>query len=87
MAFGLFNFRVDSDGAMELISISDSAPLTAETSAPPAVGGNPSTIALLAPSKEELKLRTLAPSVGSNNFEDPPPSPTTANCVDCDAYH
>jgi hypothetical protein len=53
MAFGLFNFRVDSDGAMELISISDSAPLMAETSTPPAVGGKPSTIALLAPSEEE----------------------------------
>jgi hypothetical protein len=26
MAFGLFNFRVDNDGAMELISISDLAP-------------------------------------------------------------
>jgi hypothetical protein len=47
MAFGLFNFRVDSDGAMELISISDSAPLTVETSALPAVGGKPSTITLL----------------------------------------
>jgi hypothetical protein len=87
MAFGLFNFRVDSDGAMELISISDSAPLTAETSAPPAVVGNPSTIALLAPSEEELKLRTSAPSVRSNDFKDPPPSPTIAYCVDCDAYH
>jgi hypothetical protein len=87
MAFGLFNFRVDSDRAMELISISDSAPLTIETSTPPAVGGKPSTIALLAPSEEESKLRTLAPSVGSNDFEDPPPSPTTAYCVDCDAYH
>jgi hypothetical protein len=49
MAFGLFNFRVDNDGAMELISISNSAPLTAETSTPPAVGGKPPTIALLAP--------------------------------------
>jgi hypothetical protein len=29
----------------------------------------------------------LTPSVGSNNFEDPPPSPTTAYCVNCDAYH
>jgi hypothetical protein len=26
-------------------------------------------------------------SVGSNNFQDPPPSPTIAYCVDCDAYH
>jgi hypothetical protein len=87
MAFGLFNFRVDSDGVMELISISDSAPPTAETSTPPAVGGKPSMIALLAPSEEESELRILTLSVGSNDFEEPHPSPTTAYCVDCDAYH
>jgi hypothetical protein len=28
-----------------------------------------------------------APSVGSNIHRDPPPSPTTAYCIDCDAYH
>jgi hypothetical protein len=77
MAFGLFNFHVDSDGAMELISIGDSALFTAETTAPPAVGGKPRTNGLPAPSEEEPKLRTSIPSVGSNDFEDPPPSPTT----------
>jgi hypothetical protein len=41
MTFGLFNFRVDNDGAMELISISNSAPPAAEISTPPAVGGKP----------------------------------------------
>jgi hypothetical protein len=87
MAFGLFNFHVDSGGAMELISISDSAPLMAKTSTPPAVGGKPLTNALLAPSEEETKLRTSTPSVGSNDFKDPPPSPTTTYCVDCDTYH
>jgi hypothetical protein len=59
----------------------------AETSTPPAVGGKPSTIALLAPSEEESQLRTLTPSVRSNDFEDPPPPPTTTYCIDCDAYH
>jgi hypothetical protein len=87
MAFGLFNFHVDNNGAMELLSIGESAPLVAETTTPPAVGGKPSTSALLAPSEEEPKLKTSTPSVGSNNFEDPPPSPTTTYCVDCDAYH
>jgi hypothetical protein len=86
MAFGLFNFRVDNDGAMELISISDSAPPMAETSTPPAIGGKPSTIAPLAPLEEESKLKTSTPSVRSNDFEESPPSPTTAYCVDCDAY-
>jgi hypothetical protein len=87
MAFGLFNFRLDNDGAMELISISDSAPPMAKTSIPPAVGGKPPTIVLLAPSEEESRPKTSTPSVGSNDFEEPPPSPTTAYCVDCAAYH
>jgi hypothetical protein len=87
MAFGLFNFHVDSNGAMELLSIGESAPHVAETMTPPAVEGKLSASALLAPSEEELKLKTSTPSVGSNDFEDSPPSPTTAYCVDCDAYH
>jgi hypothetical protein len=87
MAFGLFNFHVDSDGVAELISVSDSTPLAAKTNTPPAVGGNPPTIVLLAPSEEGSRLKTSTPSVGSNDFEEPPPSPTTAYCVDCDAYH
>jgi hypothetical protein len=40
-----------------------------------------------APLEEEPRLETLTPSVGSNDFQDPPPSPTTAYCVECDAYH
>jgi hypothetical protein len=87
MAFGLFNFRVDNDGAMELISISDSAPPVAEASTPLAVGGKPPTIVPLAPSEEESRPKTSTLSVGSNDFEEPPPSPTTAYCVHCDAYH
>jgi hypothetical protein len=87
MAFGLFNFHVDSNGAIELLSIAKSAPLVAEMTIPPAVGGKPSMNVPLAPSEEGLKLKTSTPSVRSNDFEDPPPSPTTAYCVDCDAYH
>jgi hypothetical protein len=87
MAFGLFNFHVGSNGAMELLSIGESALLVAKTIIPPAIGGKPSTSAPLAPSEEEPKLKTPTPSVGSNDFEDPPPSPTIAYCVDCDAYH
>jgi hypothetical protein len=87
MAFGLFNFHVDSSGAIELLSIAESAPLMAETMKPPAIGGKPSTSASLASSEERPKPKTSTPSVGSNDFEDPPPSPTIAYCVDCDAYH
>jgi hypothetical protein len=87
MAFGLFNFHVNSNGVAELISISDSTPPVVETSTPPAVGGNPPTIMPLAPLEEESRLKTLTPSVGSNNFEEPPPSLATAYCVDRDAYH
>jgi hypothetical protein len=59
----------------------------AEMTTPPAVRGKPSISTLLAPLEEEPNLKTLTPSVGSNNFEDPPPSLTTAYCIDCDAYH
>jgi hypothetical protein len=87
MAFGLFNFHVDSDGVAELISVSNSTPPVAAPSASPVIEGNPSTTIPLAPSEEEPRLETLTLSVGSNNFENPPPSPTTAYCVDCNAYH
>jgi hypothetical protein len=87
MAFGLFNFHMDKDGVAELISVSDSMPPTAAPSASPVIEGNPSTTIPLASSEEEPRLETSTPSVGSNDFEDPPSSPTTAYCVDCDAYH
>jgi hypothetical protein len=87
MAFGLFNFNVNDDGLAELISVSDSTPPAAAPSMPPAIEGNPSTTIPLALSGEEPRLKLLTPSVGSNDFEDPPPSPTTAYCADCDAYH
>jgi hypothetical protein len=87
MAFGLFNFHVDNDGVAELISISDSAPPAMALSTSPVIEGNPSTTIPLAPSKEEPRLKISTPLVGLNDFEDPPPSPTTAYCVDCDVYH
>jgi hypothetical protein len=87
MAFGLFNFHVDNDGVAKRISVGDSTSPASAPSAAPVIEGNPSAITPLAPSEEEPRLETLTPSVGSNDFEDPPPSPTTAYCVDCDAYH
>jgi hypothetical protein len=87
MAFGLFNFHVDNDGVAELISVSDSTPPAADTSTSPAIEDAPSIIEPSAPSEEEPRLETSTPSVRSNDFQDPPPSPTTAYCVDCDAYH
>jgi hypothetical protein len=87
MAFGLFNFRVNNDGVAKLISVSDSTPPAADPSTLPAIKDNPSTTTPLTPSEEEPRLETLTPSVGSNNFQDPLPSPTTAYCVECDAYH
>jgi hypothetical protein len=87
MAFGLFNFHVDNDGVAELISVSDSTPPAVDPSASLVIKGNPSTTMPLVPSEEEPRLETLTPSVGSNDFQDPPPSPTTAYCIECDAYH
>jgi hypothetical protein len=75
MAFGLFNFHVDNDGVAELISISDLTLPAADPSTPPAVGAVPSTTTPLMPSEEEPRLETSTPSVGSNDFQDPPPSP------------
>jgi hypothetical protein len=40
-----------------------------------------------ASAKADPVLESLTPSVGSNDFQDPPPSPTTAYCIDCGAYH
>jgi hypothetical protein len=87
MAFGLFNFHVNDDGVAELICVSDSAPPAAAPNSSPAIEGNPSTTIPLALSGEEPRLKLSTPLVGSNDFEDPPPSPTTAYCADCDAYH
>jgi hypothetical protein len=87
MAFRLFNFHVDNDGVAELISVSDSTLPTADPSVSPTIEGNPSTTMPLAPSEEKPRLETSTPSVGLNEFQDPPPSPTTANCVECEAYH
>jgi hypothetical protein len=87
MAFRLFNFHVDNDGVTELISIGDSMlPATAPTTSPVAEGNPPAT-APPTPLEEEPRPKDLTPSVGSNDFEAPPPSPTTAYCADCDAYH
>jgi hypothetical protein len=87
MAFRLFNFHVDNDKIAEMISGSNPTPPVAAPSASPAIEGNPSTTMPLTPSEEEPSLETSTPSVGSNDCQDPPPSPTTAYCVECDAYH
>jgi hypothetical protein len=87
MAFGLFNFHVDDDGIAELISVSNAASPTADPSAPSAAGSTPSTTTPPTPSEEEPRAKTSTPSVGSNDFQDLPPSPTTAYCIECDAYH
>jgi hypothetical protein len=87
MAFGLFNFHVDNNGVAEMIFVSDSMPPAAAPSTSLVIEGNPSMTIPLAPSEEEPRLEISTPSVRSNDFEDPPPSPTTAYCVDCDMYH
>jgi hypothetical protein len=58
MAFGLFNFHVDGDGAAKLISISESTPPMADASTPPATGGAPSTTMLPKPLEEDPRLET-----------------------------
>jgi hypothetical protein len=58
MAFGLFNFHVDSDGAAKLISIGESAPPVADPSTPAAIEGHTSTTISPAQSEEEPRLET-----------------------------
>jgi hypothetical protein len=87
MAFGLFNFHMDNNGVAELISVGDSTPPAADPSASPTIEGNPSTTMPLAPPEEGPRLETSTLSVGSNDFQDLPPSPTTAYCVECNACH
>jgi hypothetical protein len=83
----LFNFHVDDDRAAELISIIEPAPLVADPDTPLAVGSTPLTATPPTTVEEDPRLETSTPSVRSNDFQDPPPSPTTAYCVECDAYH
>jgi hypothetical protein len=87
MAFGLFNFHMDNDGVTELIFVGDLTPPAMAPSTPPVSEGHPSATAPLAPLEEEPRPKDSTPSVGSNDFEDPPPSPTIAYCANCDAYH
>jgi hypothetical protein len=87
MTFRLFNFHVDDDGAAELISIIDPATPTADLVTQLAVENTPSTTPPPTSTEVDAMLESSTPSVGSNNFQDPPPSPTTAYCVECDAYH
>jgi hypothetical protein len=87
MAFGLFNFHVNNDRVAELISIGDLIPPVMALTTSPVAEGNPLVTTLWMPLEEEPRPKDSTPSVGSNNFEAPPPSPTTGYCTDCDAYH
>jgi hypothetical protein len=87
MTFGLFNFHVDDDGADELISIIDPATPAADLDTPPAIKSTPSTTTTPMSAEVDPMLETSTPSVRLNDFQDPPPSPTTAYCVECDAYY
>jgi hypothetical protein len=87
MTFGLFNFHVDDDGAAELISIIDPATPTADLVTQLTVENIPSITPPPMLAKVDPMLESSTPSVRSNNFQDLPPSPTIAYCVECDAYH
>jgi hypothetical protein len=87
MTLGLFNFHVDEDGAAELISIIEPAPPAADLYTPRAVEKTPSTRTPPTSAEVDPTLKASTPSVGLNDFQDLPPSPTTAYCIECDAYH
>jgi hypothetical protein len=87
MTLGLFDFHVDDGGAAELISIIERTPLVADPDTPLAIRSTPLIAMPPTSTEEDPRLETSTPLVMSNNFQDPPPSPTTAYCVECDAYH
>jgi hypothetical protein len=87
MAFGLFKFYMGDDGAAELISIINPTMPAADLDTPLVVENTPSTTMPPTSAEVDPMLEISTPSVGSNDFQDPPPSPTTAYCVECDAYH
>jgi hypothetical protein len=78
ITFGLFNFHVDDDGAAELISIIDPAVPAADLVTQLTVKNTPSITPPPTSAKVDPMLESSTPSVESNNFQDPPPSPTTA---------
>jgi hypothetical protein len=93
MTFRLFNFHVDDNSAAELISIIKPAtPATDRVT--PSTAVTQLTVENTSPStppptsaKADPMLESSTPLVRSNDFQDSPPSPTTAYCVECDAYH
>jgi hypothetical protein len=93
MAFGLFNFHMDDADVVELISMTDSATPAADPTVPStevtqlAVENTSSSTSPPTSVKVDPTVESSTPSVGSNDFQDPPPSPSTTYCVDCDAYH
>jgi hypothetical protein len=93
LAISSFNFYVDDTGVSKLISMTDSIVPAADSVALPAVvmqlavKNTSSPTSPPASAETDPALESSTPSVGSNNLQDPPPSPTIAYCVDSDAYH
>jgi hypothetical protein len=93
MAFGLFNFHVDDVGVVEFISMTDLATPAADPAIPSTkvtqltVENTTSSTSPPTSAKADLVLEPSTPSVGPNDFQDPPPSPATAYYDNCDAYH
>jgi hypothetical protein len=82
---------MDDAGVSELLSMSDSTAPAADLVAPSAAVTQQAVENTSAPASPPASagtdpaLELSTPSVGSNNLQDPPPSPTTAYCIDCDA--
>jgi hypothetical protein len=93
LAIGSFNIYVDYISVSKLISMTNSIVPAADSVAPPtavmqlAVKNTSSPTSPPASAETNPALESSTPSVRSNDLQDPPPSPTTAYCVDCDAYH
>jgi hypothetical protein len=93
LAIGSFNFHIDDTDISRLLSVVESTMPAIDSVAPsPAViqqviEENFAPVSALPSPGTDQAPESSSPSVRSNTFQDPPLSPTTTYCIDCDAYH
>jgi hypothetical protein len=79
---------MDDAGIRELLSMADFTTPAVDSMAPSPTVTQQAVEDNSAPASGTGQApESTTPSVVSNTLQDPPPSPTTAYCVNCDAYH
>jgi hypothetical protein len=92
LAIDSLTLHVDGAGISRLLPAVETIMLAADSEVPSAtitqqaVKNIPSSASPPSSAGMDQALQTSTLSLGSNTIQDPPPSPTTTYCVDCDAY-